>query len=329
MVAADYSYARPGGAALRAAGITDVGRYLAPPGDGRALELPEYQDLRAHGINVWVNREGAATDMLLGYAKGLYHGQTAAANLGRLGLDPKTTVVYASADFDAQPGQFPVMDAYLDGFTAGLGSSPDYTGTYGSMPWINHCRATGKAKWFWQSASTSFTHGQTGFVHIQQTTLPSMSGTDNDILYAAEYGQIGVPVPAGGNPQPFNPQENNMPLDANTDYAAFSAMLYRALKWDVRDGNLGAGADAAHGATMWDLLHGLANSASTMQATVAALQGVTLTDAQMQALEAAVVAGIEQSGVTLPQAERDAIATAVRANITANPFTAAAPIQLK
>ncbi len=46
----------------------------------------------------------------------------------------------------------------------------------------------------------------------------------------------------------------NMALDADKDYDAFKRMLYRALKWDVRDGNNGPGADAKLGATIWDRL---------------------------------------------------------------------------
>lgn len=43
---------------------------------------------------------------------------------------------------------------------------------------------------------------------------------------------------------------DDMALNAGTDYEAFKAMLYRALKWDVREN--GAGADSTLGATIWD-----------------------------------------------------------------------------
>lgn len=49
----------------------------------------------------------------------------------------------------------------------------------------------------------------------------------------------------------------DMPLNATTDYEAFKTMLWRALKWDVRDGDQGAGADSALGATLWDRLGGI------------------------------------------------------------------------
>lgn len=54
-------------------------------------------------------------------------------------------------------------------------------------------------------------------------------------------------------------QEDDM-LDPNADYPAFRDMLYRALKWDVRDGDKGAGADASLGRTLWDRLGGIDNA---------------------------------------------------------------------
>lgn len=204
MSACDYSSARPGGAALRAAGITAVGRYLAgDPNYAGALGPAEFADLRAHGIDVWVNYEGTNAGMLGGYAQGVADGRKAAQNLARLGLTVGNVVVYASADFDPNSSQYAALDAYLDGFGSVLGP-PAVIGIYGSLPYINHCRATGKATWFWQSASSSFTHGATGFVHIQQTTLPSLPDTDNDILHAGYYGQIGATLADLGS-QPFDP----------------------------------------------------------------------------------------------------------------------------
>ena len=330
MTAADYSTARPGGAALRAAGITDVGRYLGVPGDPRVLELPEYQDLRAHGINVWVNREGSATAMLLGYGEGVYHGQTAAANLRRLGLDPTQTVVYSSADFDAQPAQFYAMDAYMDGFRVGLGSTPDFIGTYGSMPWINHCRMTGKATWFWQSASTSFTHGQTGFIHIQQTTLPSLAGTDNNILHAAEYGQIGVapqPVPVppaidpGGNmliiynaaagATPDNRQLVLLTVDGCEIRARY---LEDKFERAVFASSVPPIPVTACDQGTWDGILarvGYVYGQPIPPLTVVA-SGVTvdLTDAQLQTIEQGVASAISVAGVSIPQAQIDAMIAA-------------------
>jgi hypothetical protein len=49
--------------------------------------------------------------------------------------------------------------------------------------------------------------------------------------------------------------EDDMPLDANNDYAAFSNMLQRALRFDTRpEGN---GASSEFGPTIWERLNGL------------------------------------------------------------------------
>ena len=50
----------------------------------------------------------------------------------------------------------------------------------------------------------------------------------------------------------FQTGDDDMALDAKTDYEAFRDMLYRALRWDVRSRGVGASAD--HGSTVWDIL---------------------------------------------------------------------------
>lgn len=64
--------------------------------------------------------------------------------------------------------------------------------------------------------------------------------------------------PAGGGATPL---EEDMPLDATTDYEAFKTMLQRALVFDIRPG--GAGADARLGRTLWEQLNGIEKAAST------------------------------------------------------------------
>lgn len=54
----------------------------------------------------------------------------------------------------------------------------------------------------------------------------------------------------------------DMALNADTDYEAFKAMLYRALQWDIRDGGKGAGADSKYGATLWDRLGAIQRTAA-------------------------------------------------------------------
>jgi hypothetical protein len=167
--------------------VKSVGRYLAPLGDGRQIEKDEYDDLTAHGITVWFVREGAANSLLDGHALGVSHANSAVANLARLGL--KDQVVYAAADFDVQPSQYAACDDYMRGFASVIGL--ERTGIYAGMRYINHCRDT-LAKWYWQAGATSWDHGETGMVHIQQTTkAPPLPGTDHNYIYTDSHGQVG------------------------------------------------------------------------------------------------------------------------------------------
>jgi murein DD-endopeptidase MepM/ murein hydrolase activator NlpD len=54
--------------------------------------------------------------------------------------------------------------------------------------------------------------------------------------------------------------DDDMPLDANNDYAAFSNMLQRALRYDTRpEGN---GPTSEYGPTIWERLNGLESNIS-------------------------------------------------------------------
>lgn len=178
---ADYSYARPGGAALAAAGVVAVGRYLI--GDARGITAAEYQDLVAHGIKVWVCYENSATGMLNGYAQGVADAQAAQAHLVAAGLPPDT-LIFATADFDVPSAQFPACDAYLQGFASVLGVNR--TGIYGGTFYLNHVHTAGLARGFWECGSTSFAHGQAVQypLHLQQTTkTPPVAGTDHNYIF--------------------------------------------------------------------------------------------------------------------------------------------------
>lgn len=193
---ADYSTARPGGAALKRAGVKGVGRYLAPVGDPRALEMPEYSNLKAYGIDVWLVREGAAGNMKNGRQQGINDAKVAHANLQRLGL-PLDTFVYTAADFGIRPNDLAtlaVCDAYQDGFNSVHGVQN--TGIYGGMVIINRFRANGKAVKFWQAGATSWDYGQTGFVHLHQTTqTPPVPDSDHNYINTTDYGQVGYEAP--------------------------------------------------------------------------------------------------------------------------------------
>lgn len=66
-------------------------------------------------------------------------------------------------------------------------------------------------------------------------------------------------------------EDEDMPLNADTDYAAFSTMLQRALRYDIRPNGLGA--DWKLGPTLWERLN---NSDATTKALIEAIAPVVV-----------------------------------------------------
>jgi len=216
MGAGDYSYARPGGAVLKAAGITAVGRYLAT--DDRGLTKTEYADLTANGIAVWLIYEGNAQGMLNGRAQGISDAQFAQSQITALGL-PSDSPVYVAADFDCYTAaQMAACDAYLQGWETIIPLSR--TGLYGGLYYLKHVHDAGLASGFWECASTSFRHGVTPDempVQIRQTLAnPGVPNLDADTILATEYGAIGDPL------------EEDMPLTA-ADISAVATAVTQEL----------------------------------------------------------------------------------------------------
>ena len=186
MFGLDFSYARPGGATLAANGVSSVGRYLGT--DGRCIALPELDDYLANGVSVWFIKEGAANGMLNGYRQGVTDAQSAQTALDTLGQP--NAAVYFTADFDAQPVQFPALDSYL----AGVATIIPVTriGIYAGIDYMNH--AEHYVTFRWKTASSAFDHGQTTTVtlHLIQTLAAvPIPNTDYDNILQAGHGQVG------------------------------------------------------------------------------------------------------------------------------------------
>lgn len=97
-------------------------------------------------------------------------------------------------------------------------------------------------------------------IHLHFVMCAVMTGSY--IVGAARPDQFGNPetlirsilsaAAGGGGSRPFDPSEDDMPLDPNADYPAFAQMLQRALKFDVRPN--GVGASGALGPTIFEQL---------------------------------------------------------------------------
>ena len=191
----DYSWSRPGGAALAAAGKSFALRYLYP-GGGKGLTAAEVNDLHAHGISVFGIFESSATRALDGNAAGVADAQIAQGQLGACGL-PADQIIYFGVDFDAVDGQMPVIDDYLRGAATILGQGR--VGVYGSYRVTTHCRASGSAPHAFQTYAWS--HGQVdgGASFYQYNNGQNVNGSVDLVrsLNNSELSQTGSLTPLG------------------------------------------------------------------------------------------------------------------------------------
>lgn len=149
----DYSWARPGGAALRAAGKRFAARYLYADGQGgKGLDVSELQDLQANGIEVPVVYESYAARAKEGRAAGQADARAAQAALVAVGL-PSGMPIYFAVDYDTPEGDQPAIDEYLRGAADVIGANR--VGVYGSFYVCKRTRANGTAKWLWQTYAWS------------------------------------------------------------------------------------------------------------------------------------------------------------------------------
>ena len=151
----DYAAARPGGAAIAAAGYSFVCRYLSSGGvglPGKLLIPAEADDLRAHGVDIVANWETTATRMLDGWDAGCYDAAAGLAQAVACGM-PEGRPIYFSADWDAKPGQQAAINAYLQGAGSVLGTNA--VGIYGGYWPVSRALDAGVARWAWQAQAWS------------------------------------------------------------------------------------------------------------------------------------------------------------------------------
>ena len=223
----DYSFGRPGGSALAAAGKRFAVRYLAYSGaaggdERKFLTAPEVLDLHGNGLAVVANFESTSNRMLDGAVAGAADANDARAEMASLGF-PSTCPVYFSADFDPQPQYLGRIDAYLTAAASVLGRAR--VGVYGGIDLLTHTRAAGTAQWFWMAAGWDHGRQPPAFAHLWQYQTagqgaPAINGAavDNDRALLDNYGQWDAP-PSGGTADPVSVLPITDPLEGSVTLA--------------------------------------------------------------------------------------------------------------
>lgn len=149
----DYSWARPGGATLKAAGKHFAVRYLYPDGQGgKGLDASELADLTNNGVEVPIVYESYAARAKEGRGAGQADAKTAQAALQAVGL-PSGMPIYFAVDYDAPESDQGIIDDYLRGCADVIGA--DRVGVYAGYWIIKRCHENGTAKWLWQTYAWS------------------------------------------------------------------------------------------------------------------------------------------------------------------------------
>ena len=193
MTAIDYSFEKPTVSQLLAAGVTDVFRYVGPPGWGKTITQVEYNSLVQVGIRVWCVFEATANDSAGGYNAGVTNAKVA------LQYQPSgyTGPIFMACDEDLRGTALTTAVQYIEGASTILGVHR--TGDYGPGALCQATHDAGFATYHWQSASTSFNgNGHTlPITHVQQGLGGPIAGTDADTILLPLTPPVPNPVPPG------------------------------------------------------------------------------------------------------------------------------------
>lgn len=148
----DYAWARPDTLELHRLGKKFACRYLAFLPNGKVLASSEREQLHNAGIDIVLNWEQAAGDMLRGYTVGNTQAREALRQYVALGA-PSTVPIYFSCDTNVvNATQMDAVRRYLDGARDILGY--DRVGVYGQYSVIEALVGP-TCKWGWQTYAWS------------------------------------------------------------------------------------------------------------------------------------------------------------------------------
>lgn len=198
----DLSWARPGGAALKAHGFTGIMRYFSHD-DGKNLSHDELVDYLNNGLDVGVVWESTATRALGGAAAGAADGRDALAMADAIGYTGK---IYSAVDFDINDAQKPVAKQYQDAFNDATGGRS--RAAYGGFYLVKYLKENGSIDLMWQTLAWSGGQIYDGVQLYQNGANDFGGGVDVNDVRVADFGQMGH----GSTPEPSNPTPAPSPV---------------------------------------------------------------------------------------------------------------------
>lgn len=186
----DYAWSKPSVAAMTAAGVKFIARYLS---NDPSKNLTRAEATAANGAGIWcvVVWETTASRALAGRQAGRDDALTAAYQARALGM-PDDRPIYFAVDFDAQPDNYPAIREYFIGAASVDGTlGKERVGMYAGYGPIKWAFDTGLVTWGWQTYAWSGGKWDTR-AHVQQYQNGVMLGgknVDYDRAMYDDYGQ--------------------------------------------------------------------------------------------------------------------------------------------
>jgi hypothetical protein len=211
--------------ALKALGITDIGRYLGfgLEAEEKIIKPPEAHAIAAAGMRLFLIYEigtHTANGATLGKRDGAYVLDYAKNKLGM----PQGSSIFPAADYDALASDYPAISAYFVAFNAQV--KPYLrTGLYANGYTCNRLKADGLIELRWLTCSMGFAGTKEAIAKGEYDILQSLPkpiagiDTDGDTLHIAN-GDFGSRVPFAPPPATDGPVVAQHPSIAPTSLLA-------------------------------------------------------------------------------------------------------------
>ncbi len=185
----DWAFGRPGGAALKAAGVEFVVRYYSRD-LAKNLTVAEVADYLPRGIGIWPIWEAVGNAALGGAPQGQRDASDAISEARATG-QPSGTVIGAAIDFDPTPAQLVAVNAYQRAFSAIVRGAGYHAGSYGPLHLLETWLADGSIDYGVEAVA--WAHGGTAVLTqvVQQLAQQTINGVtvDLDIARVPYFGQ--------------------------------------------------------------------------------------------------------------------------------------------